>query len=145
MNLIQRSAIVPFAPERMYALVNDVAGYPEFLPWCRQATILEAGEETLSASMDLAKGPLNYTLTTRNAMTPGESIRMTLVDGPFKQLNGLWQFRPLGDTGCDVSLQMEFEFKNRVVAAALGKTFDHIANTLVDSFCDRAFQLYGGG
>ncbi|NNL99567.1 MAG: type II toxin-antitoxin system RatA family toxin [Gammaproteobacteria bacterium] len=145
MTVIQRSAIVPFEAERMYALVNDVAGYPAFLPWCRQATVLEAGEDTLSASMELHKGPLHYTLTTRNDMTPGESIRMTLVDGPFKHLNGFWQFKPLGETGCDVSLQLEFEFQNRMVAMALGKTFDHIANTLVDSFCERAFQLYGAG
>lgn len=55
---IQRSALLPYPAQALYDLVNDVARYPEFLPWCSSTEILESSPEFMRASVGVAKGGL---------------------------------------------------------------------------------------
>ena len=139
---IQRSAVVPHTPERMFELVNDVESYPRFLPWCRSASVLDSGEDWVRARIEMAKGALHRSFTTRNRLEYGRSIRIRLEDGPFRRLSGDWSFEPLGNGGCRVSLDLEFEFAGPVFSAMVGPIFNQIASSLVDSFCRRARELY---
>lgn len=139
---IQRSAHVPYDCEQMYALVRDVDAYPEFLPWCSGARVLGQGEGWQRARIDMARGPLRHGFTTRNRLEPGRRIRVELEDGPFRRLQGDWRFEP-ADGGCRVSLDLEFELAGRVFSQVAGPVFNHIASTLVDSFCRRAHALHG--
>lgn len=127
----------------MYALVNDVESYPEFLPWCSHTTLHDSREDWLRASLTLKASKLEYTFTTENTMEPDRLIRVTLVEGPFKHLTGSWHFEDLGNGQCFITLHMQFEFKNRVLKLALNKTFNRIINSLVDAFTARARELYG--
>ena len=68
---------------------------------------------------------------------------MRLVEGPFRQLEGFWRFETLGEKGCKILLDLEFEFSNRILKLTVGPIFDQIANTLVDAFCKRAIDVYG--
>ena len=133
---------MPFSAAQMYALVNDIESYAEFLPWCSQSTVLEKSEQQIKASLNIAYGSLNKSFTTLNKLTPNLKIEMQLVDGPFKKLQGEWQFTQLGEDGCKVNLDLEFEFKSKIIGVTMGPIFSQIANTLVDSFSERANKVY---
>jgi ribosome-associated toxin RatA of RatAB toxin-antitoxin module len=140
---IQRSAVVSYSVDQMFGLVNDVETYPEFLPHCRSARILERGEEQIKARIELAKGALHKSFTTLNRLHAPNRIEMQLVDGPFRQLHGAWQFIDLGAGKTRVMLDLEFEFSNRLMALALGPIFNQLANSLVDAFVGRAREIHG--
>ncbi|MGC9386225.1 MAG: type II toxin-antitoxin system RatA family toxin [Hydrogenovibrio sp.] len=143
MKKISRSALLPYSAEAVFDLVNDVGAYPEFLPWCGGAQVLEASETHMVASVVIAKAGVRQTFTTRNALHRPSRIEMQLVDGPFKQLHGIWQFTPLTDEACKIAFDIEFEISNRLLNVAIGPIFEQIVTTLVQSFCERAKQVYG--
>ena len=141
MQIVSRSAIVPYSAKEMYTLVNDIQAYPHFLPWCTGAKVLHQTPTEITASLEIHKGGISKSFTTRNIL--GEHhIDMHLVDGPFKSLEGRWEFHPLADQGCKVAFQLAFEFTNRVMQMMLGATFNHAANTLLTAFCERAKHLH---
>ena len=143
MAKVQKNALVPYSAEEMYALVADVGSYPQFLPWCRAASLGVNADGSVKATIEMAKGPLHRSFTTRNYLTKGERIEIHLVDGPFRQLDGTWHFDPRGEHGCRVALDLEFDFSSRLLRAVVGPVFHEIANSMVDAFCKRAASLYG--
>lgn len=140
---INRSALVPYSAEQMFVLVDAIRDYPQFLPWCRSAVELDRDPDEVKASIEIAKGALNKSFTTLNRMQKNKLIEMSLVDGPFKHLHGFWRFDELKPEACKVSLDLDFEFSNKLVSLAIGPIFNQVANTLVDSFVTRAKQVYG--
>ena len=144
MTTVRRSALVPFTPEQMFRLVNDIESYPAFLPGCRQARCLAASEDEVTAQLELARGGLSRSFTTCNRLQRNKMIEVRLIDGPFRRLEGFWRFEEM-DAGqaCRVTLDLEFEFSSRVVALAIGPVFNAIANSLVDAFAIRAREVYG--
>jgi ribosome-associated toxin RatA of RatAB toxin-antitoxin module len=130
-------------PDKMYALVANVEEYPGFLPWCRGARVRVPGENTVEASLEIGRGPIRKTFTTRNVMTPDSRIDIELINGPFKHLEGYWQFEALDGDGCRVVLDLEFELSNAVLQRTLGPLFSEIAHTMLNAFCRRAKELYG--
>lgn len=140
---ISRSALLPYPATAMFALVNDIEAYPQFLQGCLAATIHSASETEITASLELGKAGLRYRLTTRNELAPPLRMRMHLVDGPFRAFSAEWMFTPLGDTACKAALDMQFEFGAGLVDAALGTLFEATARDLVNAVCARAEQLYG--
>ncbi|KRW58613.1 type II toxin-antitoxin system RatA family toxin [Pseudomonas sp. TTU2014-080ASC] len=140
---IQRSALLPYPAQALFDLVNDVARYPEFLPWCSASEILESSDTHMRASLEVAKGGLSQRFVTANVLEPGKSIQLNLAEGPFTQLNGMWEFKALGEKACKISLDLTFDYAGPLVRATLGPLFNQAANTMVDAFCQRAKQLYG--
>lgn len=140
---INKSALVPYSPEQMYALVDDITTYSDFLPWCRSAEEHHRTDTEVEASLEIAHSGLHKHFTTRNRLEPHRSIEMSLVKGPFKTLTGIWRFEALGDAGCKVSLDMEFEFSSKLLGMTFGPMFSKIASTLMDSFIERAKVVYG--
>lgn len=143
MPLINKSALVSYSAAGMFELVNDIEAYPQFLPWCRQSQVLSRDADLIRASIEIAYKSLNKTFTTQNRLQHNKMIEMRLVEGPFKHLEGFWRFEALDEAACKVSLDLEFEFSNRLVGLAMGPIFTQIANTLVDSFVKRANDVYG--
>jgi ribosome-associated toxin RatA of RatAB toxin-antitoxin module len=144
MTTISRHSLVMYTPEQMYDLVNDIEAYPSFLPWCRGSKILSQSDDEMSASLDLAKGGLHHQFSTRNLLVPGQSIDISLIEGPFQHLEGHWKFVMIGDNqGCRMQLDMDFEFSNRLISMALGPIFTQVSGSLVDAFCKRAQEIYG--
>lgn len=138
MPTVSRSALVVHSPARMFDLVNDVARYPEFLPWCEFSEVLEQSDDHMQATVGIAKSGIKKAFTTRNSLEYARRIVMQLVDGPFSQLEGEWTFEPLGDDACKISLNLHFEFDSPVLRASFGKVFDSIAGSMVDAFVQRA-------
>ncbi len=142
MTSITRTALVLHTPDKMYKLVNEVETYPEFLPWCCSSETLEKNDHSQLARIEIAKGPLNRSFTTRNTMIVDKSIKLTLEEGPFKTLDGEWTFTALGEKGCKITLIIDFEFSNRLVAAVLNPVFSEICGNLVAAFVKRADAVY---
>jgi ribosome-associated toxin RatA of RatAB toxin-antitoxin module len=145
MRKVSRSALVPYSAEQMYVLVEDVETYPEFLPWCGDATLHWRDGDVLEGSVEMRIAGLRRSFRTRNRMREYEAIDMELVDGPFSHLSGGWQFRSLDHLGCKVLLEVEFEIESRATNRLLGRYFEEICNSLVDAFVRRAEDIYGGG
>lgn len=143
MKRIKRSIELPYSAQQIYDLVNDVASYPEFLPWCVEAEVHEQTETTMRATLVMAGKGLSKAFTTRNRMIPGERIEVALEKGPFRSLRGTWVFHALDEQRCRVDYSLEFEFSGGLLNMALGPLFNQIAQTMVDSFHRRAEQLYG--
>ena len=127
----------------MYALVDDIGAYANFLPWCSQSTVLNRDANSVEASLEIKYSKLQKSFTTRNVNSPHQVIEMQLVDGPFKHLHGKWMFTPLGQDGTKIELQLEFEFASKMMDLTVGPVFSHIANSLVDAFTKRAKDVYG--
>lgn len=142
MPSLQRSALVAHSAQNMFDLVNDVDAYPEFLPWCADARTLETGSDFKVARVKMKKGPLNQQFTTRNVLAEGETIKMSLVDGPFKRLEGQWQFSDIGDQGCRVTFEVDFHFAGILLQKTLSPVFNEICSRMVDAFVKRANQQY---
>lgn len=143
MTQVDRSALVLHTAEQMFDLVNDVASYPQFLPWCSGSTVIESTDEVMQASLHVAKAGLKYSFTTRNDLERPQTIRMALVEGPFSSLSGVWTFKPLSEEACKVSLSLEFDFSGKLASMAMSKVFNQMAATMVDAFVSRADQVYG--
>ncbi|MFD2191941.1 type II toxin-antitoxin system RatA family toxin [Pistricoccus aurantiacus] len=143
MPTVNRTALVRHSPKAMFDLVNDFERYPEFLPGCRSTRLIERDEHHMVGEMTLAKAGIEQSFTTRNELHEPNRIDLSLVSGPFKRLDGHWHFIPMGEDACKVSLEMEFEFANRILGMAFGRLFQQVAGQLVDSFTRRADQVYG--
>lgn len=140
---IRRTALVSHSADQMYALVNDVASYPRFLPWCSGARVLSDDGDEMRASIDLSLKGIQKTFTTCNRLQPHKMIEVRLVEGPFRSLEGFWRFDTLDDRACRVTVDLEYEFSSRLLGLALGSMFHHVAGTLLDAFCKRAREVYG--
>jgi len=143
MPTVTRTALVMHSAKQMYDLVNDCESYPQFLPWCSAARLIESSDSHMVGELEISKAGLKHSFTTRNTLQEPHRIELHLVDGPFKRLDGEWRFDALSEEACKVSLTMEFEFASKMLSVALGGVFNQAANTLVDAFCQRAKQVYG--
>ena len=143
MRTVGRSALVPYSASEMFALVDDVDSYPAFLPWCKSAKELCRTDTSVEATLELQKGAVSKSFTTRNTLREFAAIDIELVGGPFRLLSGGWRFRDLGDAGCKVSLELEFQFDSRIADMILGAFFEETCNSLVHAFTRRAESVFG--
>jgi ribosome-associated toxin RatA of RatAB toxin-antitoxin module len=133
----------------MYTLVTAVPDYPQFLPWCERAEVLEQHDSGMTARMHLAYAGVRHAFTTRNTHVEDASVEVDLIDGPFSLLEGFWRFNPLAMPGdhaaqaCRIEFEMRYAFSSKPLEAVLSPVFDRVANTFVDSFVRRAEQVYG--
>lgn len=142
MQVVERSALVSYSAAQMFALVNDVARYPEFLPWCAGARVDEISAAERVATLKVARGVLQMEFTTRNTLIQDAQIHMRLIHGPFRDLTGEWRFDAIGTRGSRVHFRVEFEFKNRLSATAFNAIFEALCGTIIDAFVARAQSIY---
>jgi ribosome-associated toxin RatA of RatAB toxin-antitoxin module len=147
---VHKSVLIWYSASQMLDLVTDVASYPRFLPWCDQSQVLENTSTHMVAQVGISFMGVGQSFTTRNTLaheaTGARSLHMQLVEGPFSQLDGVWQFTPVGlpeQNACRVELRLNYDFDSVTLAALVGPVFDKIASSLVDAFVKRAEQVYG--
>ena len=144
MKEVKRSALVPYSAEQMFALVEDIERYPQFLPWVAAAQLLERSPSEVVGRLEMHRAGMREVITTRNVLTPHREITLALVAGPFKTLAGHWTFEPIGEgRGTRVSLTIRFEFANPILNLLLSRSFEKSCNELVDAFVVRARSVYG--
>jgi len=143
MPVISRSALVMHSVEEMYQLINDILAYPSFIPDCGDSKIISQHNDIITASLLVSKGGLKKWFTTENTLVNNEIIILNLVDGPFKKLTGSWKLKALSDEACKISLDLDYEFSNKVFDLAFGRVFNHLTNNMVQAFTQRAKEVYG--
>jgi len=139
---IARSALVTFSAMDMYRLVEGVPSYPQFLSWCTATLVHQQSSDFQKATLTVVVAGIKQSFTTLNTLYPGERVEMKLFEGPFRNLQGEWRFIPLGNDGCKISLELDFEMNAGPMANLFGKGFGKIADRLVDDFCKRAEKVY---
>jgi ribosome-associated toxin RatA of RatAB toxin-antitoxin module len=143
MPSVKKSVLVPYGAPRMFALVERVEDYPQFLPWCGGTQVHERAPGRVVATIRIDYRGLRQSFTTENRHEPDRSIRMTLRDGPFSRLDGQWLFSPLRDDACKVEFGLDYAFAGALLSRALSPVFDQIAATFVDAFVRRAESVHG--
>ncbi len=143
MALVEKSVLIEYSAAQMYALVENVAAYPEFLPWCGGTEILKKEGDSTRAAIIIDFRGIKQRFSTENRVNPPQLIEMSLVDGPFRQLDGSWRFKALGDGACKIEFRLHYEFSSKLLEKIVGPVFHFIASTLVDAFVKRAQQRYG--
>ncbi|NJD08391.1 MAG: type II toxin-antitoxin system RatA family toxin [Methylococcaceae bacterium] len=144
MAVIRKSSLVRYPAQRMFEIVDDIEAYPQFLPWCAASRILRRAGETVEAELKIARGGFNKSFATRNTVLAPREIRMTLLNGPFQRLDGVWTFIELREDASKISLDLEFEMSGLLSNLAFGAVFGQICDTMVDAFSERAKALYSG-
>lgn len=143
MHSVERSVLVPHSASQMFDLVADVEKYPQFMPWCGGATVSARDAQGMQASITIALAGIKQTFTTRNVHQYPNCIELQLVDGPFSELTGKWQFISLSEDACKVLFTLNYAFSNRALETLVGPIFNRIATSFIDSFTQRAQVCYG--
>lgn len=146
MKNVNKSVLIWYSPEEMFSLVTDVDRYPEFLPWCDHARVLEQESSGVVAEIGISMAGIRQSFVTRNLHEAGRRVEMQLIKGPFSRLNGDWHFQPVGDgaqRAARIHLHLDYGFNSAPLAAVVGPVFDRIASSLMDAFVKRAEQVYG--
>jgi ribosome-associated toxin RatA of RatAB toxin-antitoxin module len=145
---VKRSVLLWYTPQEMYGLVTGIDQYPQFLPWCDRAEVLERHAHGVTARLGLHYMGVRQAFTTRNQHVDGRSVVVQLVDGPFSRLDGTWLFHPLGRPGseteaCKIEFDLRYAFASPALEAVVSPVFDRVASTFVDCFVKRAEQVHG--
>ena len=148
MKHVRKSVLLWYSPREMYDLVTAIDSYPEFLPWCDRAELVQTHEDGVTARLGLAYMGVRHSFTTRNVHVAPASVTVQLVDGPFSLLDGTWLFKALGRPGseqlaCKIEFDMRYAFASPALETVLSPVFDRVANTFVESFVRRAEDVYG--
>lgn len=144
MPQIHRSALVEHSASRMFELVNDVEAYPRRFAWCEGSQVIERGEDRVVAKLELGIGSFRTWFTTENVLRPPLRIDMHLREGPFRKLQGRWQFHALDESASRVELTLDFEPRSRLLLAPLTLGLQRLADRMVDDFIRVADDVEGG-
>ena len=142
MALVEKVVLVPHSAEQMFNLVDRVEEYPQFLPWCGGASVAGLDETTVRATVHIDYHHIKQSFTTENVRKPPDRIDITLQQGPFRHLDGCWQFIPLSPTACKIEFRLHYEFSSKLLEKLVGPVFHYIANSFVDAFIQRAEKVY---
>ena len=142
MTRIEKTALVKFSAQQMFDLVNDIESYPQFLPWCSQRRIIKREGNIVEAELSISKGGFQKAFSTRNELDMGKKMTVSLIDGPFSHLAGVWQFQPLREDASKIVFDLDFELSGKLASLAFGAVFNQICNTMVSSFTQRAKVVY---
>lgn len=142
MNVVEKTVLVMHSAEQMYALVDAVENYPQFLPWCGGVDLIERDDAKTTATLHIAFHGIKQNFTTENHKTFPSYMEINLKNGPFKHLEGDWQFIRLSDEACKIVFRLNYEFANAFLEKLIAPVFSHISNTFVDGFVARADKVY---
>lgn len=143
MAVVEKSVLIERSVAQMFDLVDRVEEYPKFLPWCGGTELIERTDIKTVARVHINYHGAKAHFSTENAKEFPRWMRISLRDGPFKHLDGGWNFTPLGENACKVGFRLHYEFSSKLLEKVLGPVFNHIAGTFVESFVKRAQQIYG--
>ena len=130
---VRKSVLLPFPVEGMFDLIEAAEHYPDFLPWCSEATVLSRDEDVVSARITVDYHRVRF-----------QFMAIRVEQGPFRHFEGEWRLAPLAAAACKVEFFLRYEFQSAAMAKLAGPVFDNIANTLVDAYVRRAEQVFGG-
>ncbi|WP_291995481.1 type II toxin-antitoxin system RatA family toxin [Candidatus Accumulibacter sp. ACC003] len=143
MATVKKSVLIERSSQQMFDLVDRVEDYPQFLPWCSATHCEFRDDRKTVATLHINYRRVSSHFTTENDKESPLSMKIRLVDGPFRRLDGFWHFKPLADYACKIEFQLSYEFSSKMLEKMIGPVFSQIANTFVDAFVKRANEIHG--
>lgn len=143
MALVEKTVLIEHSAQEMFELVDHCEDYPAFLPWCSRTELKSRSATQTVATLFINYHAVKSSFTTENDKEFPTLMKIRLVDGPFRKLEGAWHFRPLAAHACKIEFRLHYEFSSKLFEKVIGPVFSHIANTFVDAFVKRAGQVYG--
>jgi ribosome-associated toxin RatA of RatAB toxin-antitoxin module len=143
MALVEKTVLIEQSAERMFELVDRCEDYPAFLPWCSTTEVKFRDAVKTVATLHINFHAVKSCFTTENTKEFPTLMKIRLVDGPFRRLEGSWRFKVLAENACKIEFQLHYEFSSKLFEKVIGPVFSHIANSFVDAFVQRANQIYG--
>ena len=138
---VRRSVLVPYSVERVFDVIEQAERYPEFVPWCVGATILERSDDWVAATVDFSYRHGRFSLRTRNPKRRPEWLHVRLVDGPFRHFDCDWRLTPLGDLGCKIEFDVSYEIADGLLGQLARPAVDIVSRSMMDAFVKRAANL----
>lgn len=145
MASVRKFVHVPYSAVQMFELVEAVEEYPAFLPWCGGVEVLEHDADRAVVRIDIDFRGVSAHFTTANRNERPWRITMALRDGPFRKLDGTWNFRALAEVACKIEFALEYEFATQALEVAVGPVFGYVADGFIDAFVRRAESVYATG
>ena len=125
----------------IFNLINNVEDYPSFLPWCTKTEVTKESENTIIGKIFISKSFIKWNFSTKNLIDINKSITLSLIDGPFDQLNGQWSFKSIDKNNTHVTLEIDYKFKSSLIEISIEPIFQSIMNSILKSFIDQAFKI----
>ena len=125
----------------IFNLINNIEEYPKFLPWCKKTEVTKEAENSQIGKIFISKSFINWSFSTKNIIDRNKSISLSLIDGPFDNLDGRWNFKKIDDNNTFVSLEINYKFKNSLIELSIEPIFTTIMNSILESFVDQAFKI----
>tara|TARA_B100000614_G_C14519371_1_gene481921 strand:- start:160 stop:606 length:447 start_codon:yes stop_codon:yes gene_type:complete len=141
MNVVNQSEDINVDVSLIFKLINNVERYSTFLPWCSSSIILSDSSSEMVAEIEISGKPIKWKFKTKNTYEVNEIIKIQLMDGPFKNLDGYWKFHVIDKYNTNVSLFLEYEFDSKIIELSLKPIFSTIMSSILDSFISEAFRL----
>jgi ribosome-associated toxin RatA of RatAB toxin-antitoxin module/CRP-like cAMP-binding protein len=138
---VRRSILLPYPAESMFDLIEQAEHYPQFIPWCTDAVILERTDEIVAARISMRVAGLTLTLQTRNPKRRPEWLALRMVRGPLRRFEGEWRLTPLNPTACRIEFTLTYEFADPLTERVAGSVFARMADTMVDAYVARAERI----
>ena len=113
-----------------------------YTPQCVGARVRSQTQSELLADLTIGFGPFRESFTSRVELDRPNFAHVRYEKGPFRYLNNKWTFTPQPN-GCSVDFFVEFEFRSRLLQAAIGAVFDKAVHLMVSAFLKRAREVYG--
>ena len=136
---IKKEAIILADIRKVFNIVNRANLYKNFVPFCTNSSIITEDKDCMEAKLDFDIKGIKTSFTTRNSICENRFIEMKLVDGPFKFLDGKWEFKEANGRTI-VTLYINYEPKNKIVEYAVGKSLEKISGILVKSFVEESMK-----
>ena len=141
MKRIYKEEEINVAMSIIFNLINNIEEYPKFLPWCKKTEVTKESENLQIGKIFISKSFINWSFSTKNIIDRNKSISLSLIDGPFDQLDGSWNFKKIDDNNTLVSLEINYKFKNSLIELSIEPIFTTIMNSILESFVDQAFKI----
>jgi len=142
--MYREARIVPYPAETMYRVVADVERYPEFLPWVLGLRVKSRDGNVVIAEMMVGYKAFREKYTSRITLDPAAlTVDVTQEAGPFRKLENHWRFTPVEAQSCEVQFAIDFEFRNRLLGAVAGASFEKALIRMTTAFEARAAALSG--
>ena len=138
---VRRSVLVPYSAECVFDVIEQAEHYPEFLPWCVGATILERSDDWVAGKVDFSFLQIRFSFRTRNPKRRPEWLHVRLVDGPFRHFDGDWRLTPLGDLGCKIEFDVSYEISDGLLDQLARPAVDFVSRSMMDAFVRRAEHI----
>ena len=141
MDCIKKNESINIDIQTIFTLINQVDKYSDFLPWCSNSKVISDKNNVMVGKISVSKNFVNWTFTTENHYIKNKKIYLTLIDGPFKNLNGEWSFLKIDNNNTQVSFILEYEFSNKIIELSIKPVFTSIMSSILDSFISEAFKV----